>query len=159
MMMMQTAGGPGHGSPLDYSDRKRPMPRWMLAAIAVSVLVHAGGAAWLYYQKFEAPTAIVPPAPEPPVTKLTFVPRPKPPVVVSTTPPAPNPPLNRPVPQPSPIPPLVAPFSDNPISTPGPITIATPLRPGPRRDQPNRPLPARPSSPSRTGSVVPAATS
>lgn len=147
MMMMQTAGGPGHGSPLDYSDRKRPMPRWMLAAIGVSVLVHAGGAAWLYYQKFEAPTAIVPPAPEPPVTKLTFVPRPKPPVVVSTTPPAPNPPLNRPVPQPSPIPPLVAPFSDNPISTPGPITIATPqpnAAPTGTETRPAEPAPAGP---------------
>lgn len=147
MMMMQTAGGPGHGSPLDYADRKRPMPRWMLAAIGVSVMVHAGGATWLYHQRFEAPIAITPPAPEPPVTKLTFVPRPKPPVVVSTTPPAPNPPLNRTIPRPSPIPPLIAPISDNPIPTPGPITIATPQPhavPGGTETRPVEPAPVGP---------------
>lgn len=127
MMMMQTAGGPGHGSPLDYADRKRPMPRWMLAAIGVSVMVHAGGAAWLYYQKFEAPIAITPPAPEPPVTTLTFMPRPKPPEIASATPPAPNPPLNRPTLRPSPVPPLIAPITENPTPATGPvITIATP---------------------------------
>lgn len=126
MMMMQTAGGPGHGSPLDCADRKRPMPRWMLAAIGVSVLVHAGGAAWLYYQKFEAPIAITPDVVEPRPVIVTFA-QPKPPEVASSTPPAPNPPLNRPVLRPSPVPPLIAPISENPAPATGPvITIATP---------------------------------
>lgn len=125
MMMIQSAGGPGHGSPLDYADRKRPMPRWMWAAIGVSVMVHAAGAAWLYVQKFEIGTGVSLVEPKP--IEVDFVTRPKPPVVASETPPAPNPPLNRPTLQPTTVEPLFAPVTDTVVADAGPvITIVNP---------------------------------
>jgi protein TonB len=52
-MMMKTAGGPGLVSPLDYGERKKPLPRATVIAVAVVVLAHVGVGAALYYQKFE----------------------------------------------------------------------------------------------------------
>jgi len=52
-MMMKTAGGPGLVSPLDYGERKRPLPRATWIAVGVVVLAHVGVGAALYYQKFE----------------------------------------------------------------------------------------------------------
>ena len=53
-MMIRTAGGPGLVSPIDFSERKKPMPRWMWAAIGVSALVHVGAGVWLYNQRFDS---------------------------------------------------------------------------------------------------------
>lgn len=94
-MMIRTAGGPGLVSPIDFSERKRPLPRWMWAAIGVSALVHAGAGVWLYNQRFEIADT---PAPvEGPVTRIDLLPFPKPPepVVAPKVPPAPTPPIHR----------------------------------------------------------------
>ncbi len=60
-MMMKTAGGPGLVSPLDYGERKKPLPRATVIAVGVVVLAHVGVGAALYYQKFElTPTETAP---------------------------------------------------------------------------------------------------
>ena len=38
-MMIRAAGGPGLISPIDFGERKKPIPRWMLGAIGVSVVL------------------------------------------------------------------------------------------------------------------------
>jgi protein TonB len=60
-MMMKIAGGPGLVSPLDYGERKKPLPRATAIAVGVVVLAHIGVGAALYYQKFElTPTEATP---------------------------------------------------------------------------------------------------
>lgn len=94
-MMMKIAGGPGMVSPIDFHERKKPVPRWMLAAIAGSVVAHGAAGVWLYQQKFvvaEAPTP-----PEGPIITVTM-PRPKlPEPVLTKDPPAPTTPIHRPI--------------------------------------------------------------
>ena len=60
-MMMRIAGGHGVVSPLDFQQRKKPLPRWVWAMITASALVHVGAGVWLYQQRFEL--ADMPPAP------------------------------------------------------------------------------------------------
>ena len=69
-MMMKIAGGPGLVSPLDYGERKKPLPRTTLIAIGVVVLAHVGVGAALYYQRFELEQAE--PLPEPPTVVVTM---------------------------------------------------------------------------------------
>ena len=64
--MIQAAGGPGAVNPIDYGERKKPMPRWMPAAIGVSILVHVGIGVALYTQRFEL-------KPEPVIDELPHV--------------------------------------------------------------------------------------
>nr|WP_314429489.1 TonB family protein [uncultured Brevundimonas sp.] len=94
-MMIRTAGGPGLVSPIDFSERKKPVPRWMWAAIGVSALVHVGVGVWLYNQRFEL--ADIPVESEGPVTRIDILPMPKPPepTVAPKAPPAPTPPIHR----------------------------------------------------------------
>ncbi|MEG0819993.1 MAG: energy transducer TonB, partial [Brevundimonas sp.] len=95
-MMIRTAGGPGLVSPIDFSERKKPIPRWMWAAIGVSALVHVAAGVWLYNQRFQL--ADIPVESEGPVTRIDILPMPKPPepTVAPKVPPAPTPPLHRP---------------------------------------------------------------
>lgn len=94
-MMIQTAGGPGAISPLDFNERKRPMPRWIWIAIGVSALAHVGAGVVLYSQRIAAPEIeTVPPEPRPFEVTMTRPPPPKTPVVTRDPPPA-NPPLNK----------------------------------------------------------------
>ncbi len=58
-MMMMTAGRAPASSPLDYMERKRPMPRWMLAAIGVSVIAHGAAGVWLYQQRLQLEPLVV----------------------------------------------------------------------------------------------------
>ena len=94
-MMIRTAGGPGLVSPIDFSERKKPIPRWMWAAIGASALVHVGAGVWLYNQRFEL--ADIPVESEGPVTRIDILPMPKPPepTVAPKDPPAPTPPIHR----------------------------------------------------------------
>lgn len=115
-MMIRTAGGPGLVSPIDFSERRKPLPKWMWAAVAVSALVHIGVGVWLYQQRFEMPPEITFDAP-PSVIVTMDRPRPKPPVVEPREAAAPNPPLHR---TPSPVIPtetLSTPISDTPAPT------------------------------------------
>ena len=90
-MMMQAAGGPGLISPIDFGERKKPMPRWMWVAIGVSVAVHVGIGVALYTQRFESP-----PAPDPtdegPVFKIDMSRPVIPPKAPTVQPDAPKPP-------------------------------------------------------------------
>ena len=76
-MMIRTAGGPGLVSPIDFSERKKPVPPWMWAAIGVSALVHIGAGVWLYNQRFEL--ADIPALEDGPITTVDLTPYPKPP--------------------------------------------------------------------------------
>ena len=94
-MMIRTAGGPGLVSPIDFSERRKPMPRWMWAAIGVSALVHVGAGAWLYNQRFVL--ADIPAIEDGPTTVVELLPFPKPPkpLVAPKVPPASTPPIHR----------------------------------------------------------------
>lgn len=94
--MIRTAGGPGLVSPIDFSERKKPIPRWMWAAIGASALVHVGVGVWLYNQRFEL--ADIPAVEDSPTTVVQLIPFPKPPepLIAPKVPPAPSPPLHRP---------------------------------------------------------------
>lgn len=75
-MMMKVANGPDVAGPLDFTHRKRPVPRWIWMAAGASLLIHGVAVMWLYQQKFEMPT---PPAiDEGPVTVIELF-RPPPP--------------------------------------------------------------------------------
>ena len=95
-MMMRTAGGPGPISPIDFRERRKPLPRWMWGAIGVSALIHVGIGVALYNQRFEIDAP--PPTPASPTTIITLdQPRLKPlPKVETPTPPAPQTPIHRP---------------------------------------------------------------
>ena len=96
-MMMRIAGGHGVVSPLDFNDRKKPLPRWMWAAIGASALVHLGAGIWLYHQRFElAETPVL--LEDRPTTVVDLLPMPEPPKpkAAPTVPPAPTPPIHRP---------------------------------------------------------------
>lgn len=102
-MMMRIAGGHGVVSPLDFNERKKPLPRWMWAAIGVSALVHLGAGIWLY------------PMPKPPEPKAA----PK-------VPPAATPPIHRPERiMPSDIAPLEVPVAPVVSANPGPTINLT----------------------------------
>ena len=117
--MIRTAGGPGLVSPIDFSERKKPIPRWMWAAIGVSALVHVAAGVWLYNQRFQL--ADIPVESEGPVTRIDILPMPKPPepTVAPKVPPAPTPPIHRAATViPSEVPPLevpIAPVTTHPV--------------------------------------------
>ncbi len=110
-MMMKIAGGPGSVGPIDFNERKRPMPRWMLAAIAVSALAHGGVGVWLYQQNVALPE--IEPTPGRPPTIVTLD-RPPPKPTVSTAAPAPTPPIHRPLTTTATDEPLVTDLPDTP---------------------------------------------
>ena len=61
-MMIRAAGGPGPVSPLDFNERKQPLPRATWIAIGVVAAAHLAVGVVLYYQRFEL--AAQPVAPE-----------------------------------------------------------------------------------------------
>ncbi|RZJ79148.1 MAG: energy transducer TonB, partial [Brevundimonas sp.] len=89
-MMMQAAGGPGLISPIDFGERKKPMPRWMWAAIGVSALVHVGIGVALYAQRFDSPAPTV--VDEGPIFQIDMTRPVIPPKPATQTPDAPKPP-------------------------------------------------------------------
>lgn len=95
-MMMRTAGGPGPISPIDFGERRKPLPRWMWGAIGVSALIHVGIGVALYNQRFEIDVPAAPPTT--PTTVVTLSqPRPKPlPKVEAPAPAAKQTPIHRP---------------------------------------------------------------
>lgn len=90
-MMMKTAGAPMAFGPMDYTGRRRPLPRWVWHAVAASAALHAGAGFWLYQQRFTIVAPETPVAEAPPI--IITMPRPKPPepqVQPDVRPPAPN---------------------------------------------------------------------
>ena len=121
MMMMRTAGGPGLVSPIDFGERRKPMPRATWIAIGVVALAHVGVGTALYYQRFELKAT--PTRAEPPVMDTTMfrIERKPPPPVITMTPPAPNPPIHRTDAPPAHVETLSTPFSDTPTLATGPV--------------------------------------
>ncbi|WP_419756294.1 energy transducer TonB [Brevundimonas sp.] len=126
-MMMQTAGGPGLISPIDFGERKKPIPRWMLAAIGVSVILHVAAGVVLYNQRFELSGLAEPTEPDKPID-IFFQrpPEPKPlPPTVTAAPPTPihKPTLTVPVDVPT----VALTPPDNPTTTapPGQLIVST----------------------------------
>lgn len=93
-MMIRIAGGPGLISPIDFGERRRPMPRWMWGAIGVSVALHVVGGMVLYNQRFQL--AEPEPAPVDDPIIVTFAPPPKPKPLPTVETPAPPTPIHKP---------------------------------------------------------------
>lgn len=138
-MMMKTAGGPGLVSPIDFGERRRPLPRWAWGAIAASLAVHGVIGAALYTQRFQIATPEA--LPEGQTIKVDMSrPKPPPPIVAADpAPPAPTPPIHVPaVTQPTTevltVPPVADPAPvtgtvinlNNPVSPEATGTAATP---------------------------------
>ena len=128
-MMMKTAGGPGLVNPIDYGERRRPLPRWAWGAIGASLVVHGVIGVALYTQRFQIVLPETDDGP-PPFTITMDPPKPPPPVVKSDpAPPAPTPDLNRPVVT-QPTETLSVPAIDHPSPTVGPaINLTHPVAP------------------------------
>ena len=128
-MMIRTAGGPGLVSPIDYAERRRPLPKSSLLIFTAVALAHVGVGLALYYPRFELNLA-EPDTTMPPSVIVTME-RPVIPPLPSTEPPAANPPIHRPAPTPF-TPPVTLPavINDNPAPVIGPvINLTTPTPP------------------------------
>lgn len=126
-MMIRAAGGPGAVNPIDFGERRKPIPRWLWAAIGVSALAHVAAGVVLYNQRFElnAPDATQPDTPPVDVTMFKLPePKPLPPTVT----PAPPTPVHKPlltVPTTLPPVPLAPPDEGVVTAPPGQIVVST----------------------------------
>ena len=126
-MMIRAAGGPGAVNPIDFGERRKPIPRWLWAAIGVSALAHVAAGVVLYNQRFElnAPDATQPDTPPFDVTMFKLPePKPLPPTVT----PAPPTPIHKPlltVPTTLPPVPLAPPDEGVVTAPPGQIVVST----------------------------------
>lgn len=126
-MMIQTAGGPGLVSPIDFGERRKPLPRATWIAISVVALAHIGVGTALYYQRFEL--KMLPDRSEPRVIdgSVFVLERKPPPPVISMEPPAPNPPVHRPETPPANVETLATVIPDIPTAATGPVINTTVL--------------------------------
>lgn len=95
-MMIRAAGGPGAVNPIDFGERKKPLPRWMWAAIGLSVVAHVGVGVALYNQRFKLDEQLAAPVPDNPIDIFFDRPPPKP-LPPTTKTPAPPTPIHDPV--------------------------------------------------------------
>ncbi|GAW40091.1 Gram-negative bacterial tonB protein [Brevundimonas sp. SH203] len=126
-MMMQTAGGPGLISPIDFGERKKPIPRWMLAAIGVSVILHVGAGIVLYNQRFQL-SGVDDPVIEDPIFTVTMEKPPEPKPLPPTVTAAPPTPIHKPtLTVPTIMPPVPLAPPENPANTapPGQLIVST----------------------------------
>ena len=124
-MMIQTAGGPGLVSPIDFGERRKPMSRATLIAIGVVALAHIGIGTALYYQRFEL--KLQPANDEPRIIdgSVIVLKREPPPPIITMEPPAPNPPIHRTDAPPAHVETLTTVISDNPGPVLGPVINTT----------------------------------
>ena len=124
-MMIQTAGGPGLVSPIDFGERRKPLPPATWIAVGIVALAHIGVGTALYYQRFELKTS--PDRSEPRVIdgSVIVLHREPPPPVVTMTPPAPNPPVHRPESPPTTVETLTTVIPDIPTAATGPVINTT----------------------------------
>ena len=126
-MMIQTAGGPGLVSPIDFGERRKPLPPATWIAVGIVALAHVGLGTALYYQRFEL--KMLPDRSEPRVIdgSVIVLHREPPPPVVTLTPPAPNPPVHRPESPPTNVETLTTVIPDIPTAATGPVINTTVL--------------------------------
>ncbi|WP_426035159.1 TonB family protein [Brevundimonas sp. DC300-4] len=126
-MIIQTAGGPGLVSPIDFGERRKPLPPATWIAVGIVALAHVGVGTALYYQRFEL--KMLPDRSEPRVIdgSVIVLHREPPPPVVTLTPPAPNPPVHRPESPPTNVETLTAVIPDIPTAATGPVINTTVL--------------------------------
>lgn len=144
-MMIRTAGGPGLVSPIDYAERRRPLPKSSLLVFTAVALAHVGVGLALYYQRFELnlaePDATLPPAVQITMQRPEITPLPSPPRQAA------NPPIHRPEPTPF-TPPVTLPaiINDNPAPVIGPvINLTTPTPPDASPGAATTPAPSPPA--------------
>lgn len=94
-MMIAVAGAGHHERRALYEQHKKPVPKWVWGAIGVSLAVHAAGAAWLYYQRYEMPVERAAPPDDGPIITMERLP-PQEPEVATEEPPAPPLPVHNP---------------------------------------------------------------
>lgn len=142
-MMIAIAGAGSHERRALYEQRNKPIPKWVWGAVGVSLAVHAAGAAWLYYQRYEMPVETIAPPDDGPI--ITMERRlPPEPEVATEEPPAPPIPVHEPrtlvesdvetSPIPLPDEPSVAPDAGTPVNMDGtstPDTSGTAVEPTP----------------------------
>lgn len=141
-MMIQTAGGPGAVHPIDFGERKAPIPRWLWMAIGTSVLIHVGIGIALYNQRFVLEETVPGPA-EPRGFEVGFIRPPPPPLEKPRVSPPVNLPLNR---TPAPITAvevLTVVVPEMPVANRGPIFRLTEVSP-PNPAPDTTPMPADP---------------
>lgn len=126
-MMIQTAGGPGLVSPIDFGERRKPLPRATWIAVGIVALAHIGVGTALYYQRFEL--KLGPDRTEPRAIETTMfrIERKPPPPVISMLPPAPNPPVHRPETPPANVETLTTVIPDLPTAATGTVISTTVL--------------------------------
>ncbi|MBB5746138.1 TonB family protein [Brevundimonas variabilis] len=129
-MMIQTAGGPGAVHPIDFGERKAPVPRWLWIAIGASAVIHIGIGVALYNQRFALEEPVAPP-PEPRSFQVEFTRPPPPPPTLDKPRPSPpaNLPLNRTPAPTTPVDVLTAVVPETPVSNSGPVFSLTDLAP------------------------------
>lgn len=123
-MMIQAAGGPGV-HPIDFGERRKPIPKWVIGAVAASALLHLGGGAWLYFQRYET-AAVAPPDDGPIITVDFFNPPPPPQPQPQTSRPAPPAPVHNTPQRPTTMDPLPATPSDTATPNDGPTVSLQP---------------------------------
>lgn len=94
-MMIAIAGADRHERRPLYAQHNKPVPRWVWGAVGLSLAVHAAGAAWLYYQRYEMPVSAERPEPPSTIIELWNPPEPEP-LTPTTEPPAPPIPVHSP---------------------------------------------------------------
>ena len=124
-MMIQTAGGPGLVSPIDFGERRKPLPRTTWIAIGVVALAHIGVGTALYYQRFELKMLPDRSAPRVIDGSMIVLDRKPPPPVISMDPPAPNPPIHQTDAPPANVETLPTVISDQPGPVIGPVINMT----------------------------------
>ncbi|WP_404415180.1 TonB family protein [Brevundimonas vesicularis] len=127
-MMIRAAGGPGLISPIDFGERKKPIPRWMLGAIGVSVVLHVAAGVVLYNQRFELSGIADQPVVDdtPFIVTMSSPPKPKPlPTPATAAPPTPIHKPALPVPKGMPAIALTPPDSTADTAPPGQVIVST----------------------------------
>lgn len=123
-MMIQTAGGPGLVSPIDFGERRKPLPRSTWIAIGIVALAHIGVGTALYYQRFEL--KVLPTTEQRAVEGvMARLERKPPPPVITMDPPAPNPPIHRTDAPPANVETFETVISDTPTLATGPVINTT----------------------------------
>lgn len=150
-MMIRAVNDGGGVAPLDFSERKRRLPRSTWIAIGIVGAAHVALGVGLYYQRFELPDLVARNPAEPPITVTLDLPKPiePDPKPVERAKPAPQPQFHMPeVILPSATETVSVTPSPNPTATDGPVIDFHPAPdPSPTGTATEVVPPAQPSAP------------